>query len=50
MTSTTSTRRSTGDYKRNGLLRERVHVTHSVTLEDIIVGSVRKGVTNDDAD
>jgi len=30
------------DYKRNGLLRERVDVTHSVTLEDIIVGSVRR--------
>jgi hypothetical protein len=31
------------DYKRNGLLRERVDVTHRTTLEDLVAGAtVRK--------
>jgi hypothetical protein len=29
------------DYKRNGLLRERVDVTHRQTLEELVTGANR---------
>ena len=38
------------DYKRGGLLKDRVELTQTITLEDIIVGTARKGVNGDDAE
>ena len=38
------------DYKRNGLVKDRVELTQKLTLEDIIVGTARKGVNGDDAE